>query len=99
MGRIAEEGRHLYRAPRPGSAAYVSLNSTPSSTGNSHAVFAGYTDTDMGNSIKAWIHEHAQHMTMASASACAEDCLKVIRDARIEDVVLFSAYDGSVLEW
>lgn len=53
----------------------------------------------MGNSIKAWMTEHAPHMTMLSPDESAAHCLKVIQDARIEDAVLYNTYDGSIIRW
>ena len=45
----------------------------------------------MASSITEWVQDNAPHITRISVSECAELCLKVIHNARIEDAVSFYA--------
>ncbi|KZT67524.1 NAD(P)-binding protein [Daedalea quercina L-15889] len=59
----------------------------------------GWVDTDLGSFVDAWMAEHAPQVPKLSRSDCAVQCLRVVRDAQIEDAVSFYSYDGSEIPW
>ncbi|KAH9831448.1 uncharacterized protein C8Q71DRAFT_303999 [Rhodofomes roseus] len=63
------------------------------------ALQPGYVDTDMGQGLSSWIQEHAAWVPMMSPNDCAAQCLKVVREVKLEDAVAFYSFEGKREPW
>ncbi|KAH9948679.1 hypothetical protein B0H21DRAFT_820804 [Amylocystis lapponica] len=62
-------------------------------------VVLGWVATGMGFVIEAWISVHYPHLEMISKEESARGCLKVIRNAKLEDETAFMTWDGGQMQW
>lgn len=53
----------------------------------------------MGRDLSAWIEEHAAWVPRMSPNESAAQCLRVAREAKVEDAVAFYGFDGTRVPW
>ncbi|CCL99754.1 uncharacterized protein FIBRA_01776 [Fibroporia radiculosa] len=59
----------------------------------------GWVDTDMGETTEAWMRVHMPGLKRLPVGVSAEGCIRIIKEARLEDAVQFLGIDGKPLPW
>ncbi|CCL99753.1 uncharacterized protein FIBRA_01775 [Fibroporia radiculosa] len=59
----------------------------------------GWVDTDMGVTIDTYMQEHQPNIKKITPHTSAAGCLRMVKEARLEDGVQFRKWDGGVIPW